>query len=121
MYAVENKVIQMVAVALAFQSSPRISISAICWAVHSEAKMSASERPFQNDINSFDGVYDMAPVHDPKQLASNDEPWGIAKAEAGQSTLRYGVALTIPRNAWGSRNACKQVAAVMLPKVTLRR
>jgi hypothetical protein len=34
--------------------------------------MSVSERPFQIDIDIFDGVYDMAPAHDAEQLVSND-------------------------------------------------
>ena len=72
MYAVEDKVIQMVAVALATSVIALNLYLVYLFGYPFRGEMSVSERPFQIDIDIFDGVYDMAPAHDAEQLVSND-------------------------------------------------
>ena len=72
MYAVEDKVIQMVSVSLATSVIALNLYLVYLFGYPFRGEMSVSERPFQIDIDIFDGVYDMTPAHDAEQLASND-------------------------------------------------
>jgi hypothetical protein len=72
MYAVEDKVIQMVAVALATSVIALNLYLVYLFGYPFRGEMSVSERPFQIDIEIFDGVYDMKPAHEAEKLASND-------------------------------------------------
>ena len=72
MYAVEERTVQMVAVGLA-TSVVALNLSLVyLFGYPFRGEMSVSERPFQIDIDIFDGVYDTKPAHGAEKFVAND-------------------------------------------------
>ena len=72
MHAVEDNGVQMFDVGLASSVIALHLYLAFLLRYPFWGEMSVSRRPFQTDIDMFDGVYDAVPAHESKKLAAND-------------------------------------------------
>jgi hypothetical protein len=70
MYSVEDKAVQMVAVGLATSVIALNLYLVFLFGYPFRGEMTVSERPFQIDIDIFDGVYDEVPAHKAEKPAS---------------------------------------------------